>query len=142
MKRGPHHYLSKNPLYGCWANIKARCYDPANPGFERYGARGIKLAPQWENDRLRFIRDVLVEIGEKPDCMMTLERIDNNGDYAPGNLRWATIEQQMLNSRPTKRIKLCLSNHLVDKLYREARRLSLRPTKLLRELVVEKLINL
>jgi hypothetical protein len=142
MKRGPHHYLSKNPLYACWYNIKTRCYNPANPGYERYGARGIRLAPQWENDRLRFVRDVLAEIGEKPNSLMTLDRIDNNGDYVPGNLRWATFETQQINSRPTKRVKLCLSNHLVEVLHSEAKRLSLRPAKLLRNLIGEKLRNL
>jgi hypothetical protein len=74
--------------------------------------------------------------------LMTLDRIDNKGDYVPGNLRWATLEQQQLNNRPKIRIRLLLSNYLVELLQAEAKRTSVRPAKLLRTLVAQKLLDL
>src|SRR4051794_19353442 len=95
----PRHYL-----YEIHCAIKQRCYNPNNKAFKNYGRRGIKLHLPW-HDATTFITEVLAEIGPRPiSGEWTLDRIDNNGDYAPGNLRWATRAQQSLNNRTTAKI--------------------------------------
>jgi hypothetical protein len=95
----PRHYL-----YEIHCAIKQRCYNPKNKGFDNYGRRGIRLHRPW-HDVNTFIKEVLAEIGPRPEIGdWTLDRIDNEGHYAPGNLRWATRAEQSLNSRTTAKI--------------------------------------
>lgn len=86
----------ESPALTHWLNIFQRCYNPKHPHYRWYGARGIGIAERWMNP-LNFIADV----GEKPPGL-SLDRIDNEGHYAPGNCRWATQEEQNENTRRTK----------------------------------------
>lgn len=87
-------------LYGCWASMVQRCTDPGVSNWEYYGGRGIGVCEKWRTFK-GFLEDVEASIGERPDGY-TLDRIDADGDYEPGNVRWASKAQQQRNRRPMK----------------------------------------
>jgi hypothetical protein len=84
-----------SPTYITWASMKMRCDNPRFKDFDLYGGRGITYDPRWA-DFETFLHDV----GHRPE-FHTLDRIDPNGNYEPGNVRWATDEQQAYNRRNT-----------------------------------------
>ena len=79
----------------------ARCENPSDHKYADYGARGIRVCDCWHDIRL-FAEDIDRILGERPDGH-TLDRVDNDGDYEPGNVRWATALQQALNRRPRRK---------------------------------------
>jgi hypothetical protein len=89
------HGLTRHPLYSCWCNMMHRCENPEDKRFARYGGRGIRVCERW-HDTQHFIEDVERELGPRP-AGMSLDRIDNDGDYEPGNVRWATGAEQGRN---------------------------------------------
>jgi hypothetical protein len=80
-----------------WKGMKRRCLNPNAPGYEYYGGRGITVCERW----LTF-DNFLADMGIRPEGL-SLDRIDNNGNYEPGNCRWATRSEQQRNKRPFKR---------------------------------------
>jgi hypothetical protein len=94
------HGLSKHPLYKVWNGIKQRCRNPKCFGYKDYGGRGISYSPEWENFEVFFV-DVVK--GYKKG--LQLDRINNDGNYEPGNVRWADRVQQMRNVRTNRRIE-------------------------------------
>lgn len=82
-------------LWRTWFCILRRCLDPADPSFKRYGARGIGVCNRWRDSFDAFVADM----GPRPEGR-SIDRIDNDGHYEPGNCRWATNQQQMANRRP------------------------------------------
>lgn len=94
-------YVNGDKLYHTWSRIKSRCYNENDKNFNSYGGRGIKLYSEWINDSTAFI-EYIVSLEGYPDTELSIDRINNDGDYEPGNLRWATMETQAQNRRSTK----------------------------------------
>lgn len=78
-----------------WRTIISRCSDPSDPDYKYYGARGITIAPEWAADFEVFY----AYVGDPPEPGLTLDRINNDGNYEPGNVRWATLSVQNSNRR-------------------------------------------
>jgi hypothetical protein len=95
------HGLHDHPLYATHKAMMQRCYRPDHHAYAYYGGRGIEVCDRWHDVRL-FIEDIERDLGPRPDGM-TLDRINNNGNYEPGNVRWATHSEQTLNQRPRRR---------------------------------------
>lgn len=99
---------ARSPVYGCWQGIKQRCLNPNSESYKNYGGRGIEIAPEWVDDFQAFRVYIRQHLGPKPTPGHSIDRINNDYGYFPGNLRWATHSQQMLNQRrrrPFKRKK-------------------------------------
>lgn len=84
----------RSPENTAWQNMRARCLRPSHPRYPDYGGRGITVDPRWD-DFAAFLADV----GRRPGPDYSLDRIDNDGPYAPGNVRWATRSEQQRNQR-------------------------------------------
>ena len=95
------HGLRNTRLYRIWANIKTRCYNENDPHFERWGKRGIQMCEEWKNDFNAFY-DWSMLHGYSDE--LTIDRIDNNGNYEPSNCRWVTVKEQNRNKRNVKYI--------------------------------------
>lgn len=96
------HGLSKIPEYVVWQGMIARCHRQRNAEYRNYGGRGITVCDRWRGDFAAFIGD----LGKRPSPTHTLERLDNDTGYCPGNVRWATQKEQSRNKRTNTRIEL------------------------------------
>jgi hypothetical protein len=96
--RARRHGESHKPEYEAWHSMKQRCLNPRHRAFKNYGGRGIAVCPSWVGSFEAFF----AYVGRKPHPALTLDRIDNDGDYEPGNVRWATWSQQNGNQRRRK----------------------------------------
>ncbi len=94
------HGLSNAPEYDCWIAMKARCLNPHNPAYKWYGGRGIKICDDWIKSFDTFIKDM----GMRPSQRHTIERVDVNGNYEPGNCVWQTHHRQQMNRRNNKKV--------------------------------------
>lgn len=111
-----------HPLYQAWLSMIARCHDERNLAYDNYGGRGIKVCPEWRRDFWAFVGDM----GPRPEGTLrngrsaySVDRIDNDGNYAPENCRWATMAEQAQNKRPPKNPEVCKNGHpfTVDSTY-------------------------
>jgi hypothetical protein len=85
-------------MFFVWQAMKRRCYNQSDPSFSNYGGRGIQVHPEWIADAGAFCR----HMGPRPSAGHTVERIDNEKGYEPGNVRWATRKEQARNTRQCK----------------------------------------
>lgn len=83
------------PEYNSWTNMKQRCLNPNSKAYKYYGGRGITIHPEWVNDFKAFY----AYVGDKPSPSHSIDRINNDGNYEPGNVRWATKREQVSNRR-------------------------------------------
>lgn len=90
--------------YWAWYSMKQRCYNKSRRDYAFYGARGIQVCPEWQSSFTAFF----THMGKAPAPNFTLDRIDSNKNYEPGNCRWATQIQQQNNKRSNR--KLCFNN--------------------------------
>lgn len=96
-KRG----MGRTTEYQIWVDMRRRCHDPRVQAFPYYGGRGITVCDRWRGSFYAFLADM----GPRPSTDHTLDRIDNDGHYEPGNVRWATWAQQNGNTRQVHRIE-------------------------------------
>lgn len=112
------HGFSKTPVYKAWKSMRARCSVKTNPAYRHYGGRGIKVCDRWGS-----FENFYEDMGERP-YKMTVERIDVDGDYTPGNCKWASYTDQARNRRTNnivefegRRMTLMEASNLVGKSY-------------------------
>ena len=96
-------WINTDPeIHKIWTLIKNRCCNKNSKAYKYYGGRGIIICDTWKNNFDEFYNWIRANLGERPDKTYTLDRVDNNSNYEPGNLRWASKSTQAQNSRNTK----------------------------------------
>lgn len=111
VKHGHNRTGNQTPEYAAWAQAKNRCTSPSDPRWKRYGGRGIAMCDRWANSFESFLMDV----GPRPGGVMpsgraeySIDRYPNNdGNYEPGNCRWATAKQQSDNQHHANQYGVC-----------------------------------
>lgn len=99
--RGPAIAVGHREEYKCWNNMIARCIDRDHDHFRHYGGRGITVCARWLHSFPAF----LLDMGARPSPKHSIDRINNYGNYEPGNCRWATWTEQANNKRNNRRDK-------------------------------------
>lgn len=99
-RRGKHQ-LSRHSLYAVWIDIKGRCYNKNNPSYINYGGRGITICNEWRDD-FKVFYDYMIKLPKYGIPGLTIDRINNDGNYEPGNIRFATRIIQITNRRKNK----------------------------------------
>lgn len=108
-RRNATHGMDGTPTHKAWLSMRQRCLCPTHQYYNHYGGRGVAICQRWLDSFEAFLKDM----GVRPDGR-TLDRIDNEGNYKPGNCRWATQAQQNRNMRKTRLLShngetLCLA---------------------------------
>lgn len=97
MTRLRKHGLSYSPIYRIWQLMRQRCYLKTNKSYKNYGGRGIKVCLRWQD-----FQNFYADMGKNYRVGMSIERIDNNGDYEPNNCKWIPVASQGRNKRTTR----------------------------------------
>lgn len=89
------HGMAQKPIYRIWRSMMQRCYDKNSNAYGRYGGRGISVCESWQD-----FNSFYADMGDRPEGL-SLERVDNDGDYSPENVVWADAKAQARNRRST-----------------------------------------
>lgn len=98
-EHGPTSKKNRHPLYNMWMSMIARCENPKNIGYKRYGGRGIKVCQRWKH-----LPNFAEDMGPRPPNF-SIERINNDGNYEPSNCKWASKKEQANNTRRNRIIE-------------------------------------
>ena len=98
-----HGMSGHTKVYDAWVQMRARCTNPSGGRFDKYQARGIVVCARWGASFEVFLKDM----GLPPSPKHSLDRIDNDGNYEPGNCRWATPKEQARNKRGLRIVHYC-----------------------------------
>ena len=93
------HGKRETPEYRIWGDIIQRCLNKKDTGYKNYGGRGITMCERWRNSFVAFYHDM----GRRPFLKAEVDRIDNNGNYEPGNCHWVTHKANCNNTRRNRR---------------------------------------
>lgn len=96
------HGMRWTPEYQSWLGMKQRCSNPKKREYQQHGGRGIEVCEEWRNSFIAFF----VHVGLRPNNKHSLDRINVNGNYEPGNVRWATQQEQIDNTRAVKMVTI------------------------------------
>lgn len=96
------HGVNKSPEHRAWVQMKQRCTNEKKRDFKYYGGRGVKVCDEW----LHSFKAFFAHIGLRPSDKHSLDRIDVNGNYEPGNVRWATHQEQVENTRVIRMVEV------------------------------------
>lgn len=114
IRHGASRRGQRSPEYKIWAGMKSRCLNERSKNFNGYGSRGITICKRW----LTF-ENFLADMGQRPSQFHSIERVNNDGNYEPGNCVWATRDVQANNRRRRKERNVCSHGHPLtgDNLY-------------------------
>jgi len=102
MTHGATRAGGTTPEFRAWINMRSRCFNPKNAQFADYGGRGVTVCARWQESFADFLSDV----GLRPSSAHSIDRADVNGNYEPGNVRWATRVEQNRNRRNNRVLTL------------------------------------
>ena len=106
LKHGNAREGRTTPEYSAWRGMIQRCHNPNHQYFDNYGGRGITVCDDWRGPG--GFEKFLACVGPRPSSELELDRIENDGNYAPGNVRWTSHQEQMNNTRQSKKRKKLL----------------------------------
>jgi len=115
VERNRTHGLSTLPEYKIWKGIKKRCYNKNETHYDKYGGRGIVMCDEWKDSFIAFYE----YIGSRPSLQHSIDRIDNNGNYEHGNVKWSTKLEQSVNRRFVKKYKVGDEEKTIPQIARE-----------------------
>ena len=118
------------PEFDALSNAVRRCHNSADKQYVDYGGRGIRVCDEWRTNRDAFMD----HLGPKPYPDLTLDRIDNNKGYEPGNVRWATRREQQANRRPLSWKITITHNGITDSVKGWGQRLNRSPWNIRRRI--------
>jgi hypothetical protein len=113
--RATKHGMSESPEYAAWCDMQRRCFNPRCDEYINYGGRGITVSKDWRGTG--GFEKFFIEVGHRPSKVHSLDRIHNDGNYEPGNVKWATRNEQNDNRR-LKRIENFTDDELMQEVIR------------------------